>query len=648
MQQHEVFKQKLAVRPPPNVPGPRLWVRRLAIWDEPGGRIIRNIQLRRGLNIIWTPDDQGIGHGGGKTLFCRLLRYCLGEERFADGGQRDRIAMKFPEGVVGAEVMLDGSCWAILRPLGSRRRHLAAQGKSLEDLHGADMHATGIEPFVKEVETRILTEELAAVVPGHRQGQSTWPIALAWLTRDQECRFDAPLDWRSPASASDSPARGLNRTETLEALRAFLGAITPEEQSIKSEISELEEKIGRLEQEAGHERWGIDRLRKRLLVSLNVSEDALTQGPIGIGVLREAAQLRVSRSAGVPNDQGATEVESVRADYEMARERVVSLERRIDGLSVRVPEINKIIAQLDSEYPGLSYAFKEAESFPCPICEVPVDRVLASQCKLSKEIPDVDACRLRLARNRESLEAEKQRLKKTQQESDRAKQELAIAQQQASRLHGRLRRLEDARDQQSSKWYESRRTADEVEHLAKLMEEQELADRQLDEYTTALERLRGKQNECISAQRNFFDELSLKFDGIVKRIVGDVAAGNVVLTGNGLKLSVQLGGDRSTSAIDSLKVIAFDLAALCRSIEGATQVPAFLVHDSPREADLGLPLYERLFEFAHWLESVGDEPLFQYLVTTTTRPPKSLSQEPWLRLALHGSPASERLLQCDL
>jgi hypothetical protein len=49
-----------------------------------------------------------------------------------------------------------------------------------------------------------------------------------------------------------------------------------------------------------------------------------------------------------------------------------------------------------------------------------------------------------------------------------------------------------------------------------------------------------------------------------------------------------MGGDRSTAAIDSLKVLGFDLSALCLSIEGATRVPAFLVHDSPREADLGL------------------------------------------------------------
>ena len=109
-----------------------------------------------------------------------------------------------------------------------------------------------------------------------------------------------------------------------------------------------------------------------------------------------------------------------------------------------------------------------------------------------------------------------------------------------------------------------------------------------------------------------------------------------------------MGGDRSTVAIDSLKVLAFDLSALCLSIEGVTRVPAFLVHDSPREADLGLPIYHRLFQLARWLEAVSEQPLFQYIVTTTTRPPLDLAKEPWLRLALRGAPAGERLLLCDL
>ena len=113
-------------------------------------------------------------------------------------------------------------------------------------------------------------------------------------------------------------------------------------------------------------------------------------------------------------------------------------------------------------------------------------------------------------------------------------------------------------------------------------------------------------------------------------------------------MTVEMGGERSTTAIESLKVIAFDLAVICMSIEGNTHIPAFLVHDSPREADLGLSVYHELFHFAHNLERQGSQPLFQYIITTTTRPPDELVHEPWLRETLRGAPAEERLLRRDL
>jgi len=67
---------------PPQAPegraGPRLWVRRLAIFSDLQTPI-RNVPLKPGLNIIWTPDmsssgSRALAHGSGKTTFCRLLR----------------------------------------------------------------------------------------------------------------------------------------------------------------------------------------------------------------------------------------------------------------------------------------------------------------------------------------------------------------------------------------------------------------------------------------------------------------------------------------------------------------------------------------------------------------------------------------------
>ena len=102
--------------------------------------------------------------------------------------------------------------------------------------------------------------------------------------------------------------------------------------------------------------------------------------------------------------------------------------------------------------------------------------------------------------------------------------------------------------------------------------------------------------------------LSLLFSDVLGELVPGEIKGEVKLDGNGLSLKVELGGERSTAAIDSLKVVAFDLASLAMSIEGLTHLPAFLLHDSPREADLGLSIYHRLFEFARNLQRFGPDP----------------------------------------
>ncbi len=646
--QHEFFRQELDVRPPLDASGPRLWVRRLVIWKEPGGEIIRDIELRPGLNIVWTPDDQGIGHGGGKTLFCRQLRYCLGEDRFAPEDQRERIGEVFPDGLVGAEVMLDGTCWAIVRPLGTRRRHLAVPDGNLDELAASEAASTGIEPFLEAVEQSILTTELSNLVPGHRQVRRSWPIALAWLARDQECRFDHILDWRSAASGSDSPARGLNKTEKLDALRAFLRAITPEELTNRGEITEFDEERRVLEHEIGHQRWEIGRIKARLLVELEIPGDVLTDGAIAMEQLRRAARAQLANAAGLPSDEGASEIEAVRQEYEAARAVVVAFDHRIGILEADIPNIERIIAKINGEYPGLSYALQESESFPCPICEVPVDRVLATQCKLSHKLPDVEACRQRLNKNRQELGEETELLANARKERTEAKQRLANSRLSEDRLQDRLKRLEAAHNSRESAWYSAKRLTDDVEHLADLMDQQQAAENTLRDRAAPIEQKRDRMGTFLDQQTRVIAHLSQKFDPIIRWLVGQDATGAITLNGNGLNLTVQMGGNRSTSAIDSLKVIAFDLAALCLSIEGATCVPAFLVHDSPREADLGLSLYDQVFHLAHWLEGVGEKPLFQYVVTTTTRPPPDLAKSPWLRLTLRGAPAPERLMKGDL
>lgn len=650
--------QPLSITPATGVAGPRLWVRRLVIWKEPGGEKIRDISLAPGLNIIWSPDGaddvavggqtNAIGHGSGKTLFCRLIRYCLGEDRFATEAQRERIGTALLNGLVGAEVILDGTCWVIVRPLGVRRRHMAVANANLDEVAAGEGSSTGLEPFIQAVEQSIITPGLAELIrPG--TGGAVWPVALAWLTRDQECRFDDVLDWRSPASDSDSPlpASGREKGPRLEALRAFLMAITPEEQATRTQVVGLEEQRRLLDQEIGHRRWEIDRSQARLIPALGLADQTLPEMPLLIDVLRKAAAERVAVAAKLPAG-GSAELLAARKEFETARSEWTRLDGERIRIEASIPVEERLLSQIQGELPGLSFSKVEADSPVCPICEVPIDRALAEGCKLSHKIPDAAACQRRWARRQTDFQEQNKRLQDLRLERTQVLQQVALAKQKFEQLRDRVIAIEKARDSREAAWYSAKRAQDDIERLSDFVTAQDAATKSLREMTAKVDGERARLGAFRDKQARVFGALSEKFDPIVRRLLGHNARGRVTLSATAIDLSIDLGGDRVTAAIDSLKILAFDLAAMSRSIEGATRVPAFLLHDSPREADLGLSIYHELFRLVRDLEGAADQPPFQYIVTTTTEPPEAFKGDPRLRLIIRGEPADERLLKMDL
>jgi hypothetical protein len=159
----------------------------------------------------------------------------------------------------------------------------------------------------------------------------------------------------------------------------------------------------------------------------------------------------------------------------------------------------------------------------------------------------------------------------------------------------------------------------------------------------------ARQDKIREGQQAAISRLSSRFDYVVRAIIGDKVTGRVNSSGRSLSLTVEEHGQRESAAIATVKLLAFDFAAVVSSIEGDGLFPRFLMHDGPREADMAPDVYERLFLFTYELEKCfKDEPAFQYILTTTTQPPEKFLGTPWLRLQLAGVPAEERLLRCDL
>ncbi|HYD51659.1 MAG TPA: hypothetical protein VEA99_03485 [Gemmatimonadaceae bacterium] len=631
-------------------------MRRLVIWSEPGTKV-REIRLRPGLNIVWSPDaaDRGksrasrsaLGHGSGKTLFCRLLRYCLGEDRFAPDRLRDSIASTFKDGLVGAEVVVDGRTWAIVRPIGLTRRTVAVQGGDLDAVASGSSATTGMAPFLSEVERTLLPEVVATLVPTERAGLA-WLTALAWLSRDQECRFDGVLDWRSPASDSGSPVRPLADADRLEALRALLRALTTEELTLRREVSRAGALRDVAVREQGRCEWAVTQQLTRLATRLSVPANDAPPGDLAVDYFRKLARARLASTAVAPTGP-VRDLGDLRRRYEEAHSRYERLHAEAAALQATIPEQEEVLRMLRGELAPFSFRVHRAEHPTCPICEVPVDRVLAEGCKLSHQLPDLEQIRARREQLIHGVAHAEERLESAKRRQERVATELSEARNASEVARSEWEAEERAREERTNAWYESRRSSDEVERLAELLSaargataDAQAREAEIDEKRQVIAKHREEQS------RRVIRHAARHFDAIIRELVGEESRGLLTLDGNGLHLNVELGGDRSTAAIDSLKVIAFDLAAMCMSIEGRTHAPAFLIHDSPREADLGLSVYHRLFELVRSLESFGKNPLFQYIITTTTRPPDALCLDPWLVLTLEGTPAERRLLARDL
>lgn len=644
----------LSVTAPPGVTQPALWVRRLTIWRAPGDPV-RNIEFGPGLNFIWSPDPadvQGpreagdLGHGAGKTLFCRLLRYCLGEDRFAPEAQRLSIGTAFLNGWISAEVMLNGVLWGVLRPLGVGRGHFAVEAALPEQIFERLDKPTSMRPLLQAIEEQILTREVAQRLPGSPT-HDAWRIALAWLTRDQECRFDHVLDWRSADSDSDSPARGMSKGRLQDAMRVLIGAIATEEIALQDSMSAKTEAHKALLLDVSRRQWSCERTRQDIIQTLGLKLDAVPEGKLGIESLQQAARQHLAKVSQVSPGVDVSNLEELRRRYRDAEAQVSELNKKLSGLTSSLQPQQEVLRLLRSELPFSSARIRDAEVPLCPTCEVPIDRALAEGCKLSHKVPNLaelkqkhDELKIQISNQQEVVDG-------VQSAIASLNQQLPSAQAGRDAVRQALSKAEKLNDERSSVWFKSRRILDDIKRLSRDWDDWELAQRQLAQTATEIEEGRERLVAFRDRQAMVFDRLSAYFDAVIRISIGPTASGRVTLDGNGVRLVVQLGGERSTAAIESLKIIAFDLAVMCMSIEGGTHLPAFLVHDSPREADLGLSVYHQLFKMVATLEGKDSSP-FQYIVTTTTQPPPDFQKLPWLRLELHGAPATERLLRCDL
>lgn len=644
---------------PPMAPegraGPRLWIRRLAIFKDPQ-TIIRDVSLKPGLNIIWTPDmsssgSRALAHGSGKTTLCRILRACLGEPGYATDAQRSRLMTRLPHGQIAAEILIDGLCWVAVRPLGLLGGEFVAQVASIEAAV-ARGRRDGDQTSIDSAIVASFFSTIAGATPPDISREQVWDVLRAWLTRDQECRLADILAWRSSQTQTHSRAQVLGETAKLTMVRLALRALDAEERAAAARERELVAAVedDRRRQAYQQQRYadGLKTLRLGLGVGDEVGfDDTIDQK--GLVSLAETALADAMRTdLPKPPDVGSiftrlAALSEERATFVAKRQQFENETRfKRDEAGRYRSEAN--LGEID---------ITQGRIRVCPVCRVGIDEVKAKGCSISLEACDLTALNAAIAeKQRKAAELEA--------EANGAEQDAKRVEAQIQQLGPRRQALEAeakaadvasraaqavAREVQD-RIYRARRILDD----ARSLRASEAAAKPASPGTAALEAVRAQLESGRSRARAAIRTLEERYQGIMAAWLPDGVAGTIKLDGNGLKVDAEFSGrgEVSTAALDSLKIVAFDLAALHMAVEEKADLPAFLVHDSPREADLDGQLYARLFSLVHQWEESTVAPCFQYIVTTTTAPPPELQDDDHVRLRMSSTPAEKRLFGMDI
>lgn len=657
------------LEPGPGLTEPRLWVRRLRLWhdfaDDDSERG-RNIQFRRGLNIVSSPaaptaNQVSTGHAAGKTLLCRQIRYCLGEDTFADPDDTTAIRTRFPNGGVGAEVRLSGETWVVRRAFASRGDDRALRAESLDALADDTLRST-FGAFREAIDAVAFTDAHRELMKELSDIEAPWQYVLAWLTRDQECRLDGLTHWRHPESSSHSPVRKAASETRLKVLRMAVGLYSQQSNVARRQVAHAVQATSTAESDArqAHERFKM--LRKDLAVALQLEELSVWPPPppspevtlydeegapeAHVQSLQRRVEQQLLDAVRVRDDELAVRRDAKnQSELEDAKAELAEVEQRVKSLEEDVQRAKAHLELLSTDSAEAWAARRQSKYPTCPYDDTPLDVEKAKfMCPMPK-LPDPDAAR--------KLAQESDGHRKSKEE------EVAVKDAELVSLHGRRAKLTTRVTKLENDLAARQRAIAEAQpaYEAALTTKGTLkhfvdAVKTLDD-ARAAERKAKEAEKIISEHKNEHlskystSELTKWFDALVKQIVAREANGEVILDGKGLHAHIQWRGRRRSVALNSLRLVLFDLAALLCAVEGTSSAPAFLLHDSPREGDLDPWTYARLFETALALGPEEKTAPFQYIVTTTTEPPEGGVRER-VRVELSAQSDDTRFFRVDL
>lgn len=662
------FDEKLArpIKPETVITEPLVWfeelhlLKRLGVGEDEEN-CVRRFKLRRGLNILWAePEDadegaglykDGIaGHATGKTLFCRILRHLLGEPNYGTEELQEHVSEVFLELWAIAKIRLNGVTWIVGRPLAGPGGDFAIEEGSIEYVFEAAPSFSGYKRFTDTLE-KVCGEPLAKMHAGE-----AWRNLLPWLARDQESRFSTITAWRDSISEADNPRTSVAAQNLI--LRAVLGLLDVSEFDLRQEASAKEESI---------KGWNTALVLKQALASRDLAQVAKTIGSVPRMKVEltdlEAAKASITAQKEVRQEAlkhfqkqpESDEVVVARRNLQEAASTAATATARIKALNEEIPTLKK---QADKSLLTVENFKKKALRDPKRVsdnyCPNSYLKAVEREC-VNASPEDVEASMLEISDLEEQAKSLQDSLQMKQDEKARLESQ---TDQLASEIKSREETLKKVIARFPSPAIAIEREATLLEKAESEIDQSiqsaasvaELNSNILDAQTriTAIRGTLIHLKDRADRQLRSFSEI---FADITRAVLGSSISASAELIERGIKLRVKRTRELGGAAVESVKTIAFDLAAVLHSIEGNCAHPRFLVHDGPREADMARVIYERFFLYARRIEESlpPEETTFQYILTTTTPPPQDMQEgSKWLLgEKLSGKSKEGRLLRED-
>ena len=644
---------------------PCVWLRKLCVVSalQPGPEhLVRSIAMRRGLNILWAPPkqvdnnalfrDATAGHTAGKTTFCRLIRYVLGEQTFAAEGTRRRIRERFTSGWVLGEVVVAGKLWTAARPFAVGAHPFAVRAAAVEDVLDGEVERLDFQTFLEALEAASVAALPAGKFPT-TDVAVRWDHLLPWLARDQECRFADLLEWRHSGASSGAPSLSTDDRQFL--VRSVLGLISNEERAEQQRNAQLvaQKKEAERRQPLLAYQASVDHGRVQALLGMQLADrsSSLFASQVRAELDRRRADLERRIE-----DLDATDR---RVEIQSAVERAIKAEtrarRELEDAEEKLALHEETVRQLKGD------ARKDAqvallESLPPPrdYCAVPLTLAREHGCPLATSRP-IDISEKRSERSAADEVANLERIIEAMRSFFQTKRQELAGLEACTKEAKRARMVAATNyDERRARLLEERAQLAQADRLVADAEHAWAASVEIGEavkkFETSIKSSYEQQEQLRRERREALARFSTTYDYVIRALLGDEVEGRIDASGRSLVLAVEHHGERDSAALATVKLLAFDLAAMTESIEGRGDFPRFLIHDGPREADMAPDIYERLFLYGRQLEQCfKGEPSFQYIITTTAAPPETLRGEPWLlQPVLDASRAEGRLLGVNL